>query len=154
RFSRYTRRADFFVNRLRYFASVAGGLRAMLRAPRTGDPETVIRNGVEHRDQTFLELMRRAVFANPSNPYARMFKLADCGADDLARLVDREGLERALSTLHRSGVYLTHDEFKLKHPIVRGGQVFEADESSFRNPLSKGGFAGRSGGSRSRGTRV
>lgn len=142
------------MNRIAYFAGVAAGFRDMLRAPRLQKPVGLIRAGLEHRDENFLELTRRVVFSNPANPYFHMFRLAGCGHDDLAAVVRREGLETALASLHRSGVYLAHDEFKLKRPIVRSNQTIAADEASFRNPLSTGGFTGWSGGSRSEGTRV
>jgi hypothetical protein len=45
---------------------------------------------------------------------------AGCEYGDLADLVEREGLEAALLTLYRAGVYLTVEELKGRRPIVRG----------------------------------
>lgn len=141
-------------NRIAYFASVASGLREILTTPAVENASQLIGASLENRASNFLELARRVVFANPANPFHRMFKLAKCEYDDLAAMIGRDGLEPTLATLHRNGVYLTHAEFKLTSPIVRSGQVIAADAASFRNPLMKGGMIGFSGGSRSGGTLI
>jgi hypothetical protein len=142
------------MNRLRYFAGAAAGFREIIRAPRLHDAETVIRAQLSRRHEHFLELMRRVVFANAAHPYRQMFEIAGCGYEDLAAGVRRDGLDTTLARLHRSGVYLTHDEFKLKRPIVRGNRTIAADAGSFQNPLATGRMVGFSGGSRSAGTQV
>ena len=142
------------MNRLRYFAGAATGFREIVRAPRLESAETLIRAHLTRRDENFLELVRRVIFANPAHPYRQMFAIAGCSYDDLAAAVRRDGLEAALASLHRSGVYLTHDEFKLKTPIVRGNRTIAADSGSFRNPLATGRLVGFSSGSRSTGTAV
>jgi hypothetical protein len=139
--------------RLDYLAEVSAGLRDMLRAPRLGNPTEVIRSGIENREKNFLDLVRRVIFSNPENPFHRMFQIAGCAFDDLSHSVARDGLDSTLAALHRGGVWLSHDEFKLKKPIVRSNQTIPADETSFRNPLEAGGIAGSSGGSRSKGTK-
>jgi len=142
------------MNRLRYFAGAAAGLREIIRAPRLDSAETVIRVHLSRRHENFLELMRRVVFANAAHPYRRMLEIAGCGYEDLATGVRRDGLEAMLARLQASGVYLTHDEFKLKQPIVRANRTIPADADSFRNPLATGRLVGFSGGSRSAGTAV
>ena len=142
------------MKRLQYFAGAAAGFREVIRAPRLQSADAVIRAQLSRRHETFLELMRQVVFANPAHPYRRMFEIAGCSQDDLAAGVRRDGLEATLTRLHRSGVYLTHDEFKRKTPIVRGGVTIAADANSFRNPLSTSRLLGISGGSRSAGTAV
>jgi hypothetical protein len=140
------------MTRAKYFASVTSGFRDLLRAPRPGNTAELIRASLENRASNFLDLARRVIFANPANPYHQMFRLAGCEYGDLEAAVNRDGLETALAAVHRNGVYLAHDEFKLKMPIVRSGQTIAADERSFRNPLTTGGITGWSGGSRSAGT--
>jgi hypothetical protein len=142
------------MNRLRHFAGIASGFRDIVRAPRVSNPADLIRDRLAHRHENFLDLMRRVVFADAAHPYRQMFELAGCHYEDLAAGVRRDGLEATLTLLHRCGVYLSHDEFKLKRPIVRSNRVIPATDASFRNPLSSGSFVTQSGGSRSAGTRV
>jgi len=139
--------------RIRYFVEVTSGFSDLLCAPRPRNPEELIRTGLENREEHFLDLARRVIFSNPANPYRQMFHIAGCEYGDLAAAVSRDGLEAALAALHRNGVYLAHDEFKLKMPIVRSNQTIAADKDSFRNPLTSGGITGWSGGSRSAGTK-
>jgi len=143
-----------FLSKLGYYTRMASGLYSLLRTPPASDPDGMIRRQMENREQRFLELVRRVVFSNPANPYYQMFQLAGCTYDDLAEAVRRDGLESTLAALHRQGVYLLHDEFKGKKPIVRSNQEIAASPRSFRNPLIKGGMEGSSGGSRSSGTRT
>src|SRR4029453_11635762 len=137
------------MKRLRYFAGAAADFREIIRAPRLHSAETVLRAQLSRRHEPFLELMRRVVFANAAHPYRQMFEIAGCGYEDLAAGVRRDGLDTTLARLHRSGVYLTHDEFKLKMPIVRGNRTIAADAGSFQNPLASGRMVGVSGGRRS-----
>jgi hypothetical protein len=66
--------------------------------------------------------------------------------------VRADGIEGALQTLLRQGVYLTVDEFKGRTPVVRGSAVVTANPDSLRNPLARSHIPARTGGSRSRGT--
>ncbi len=138
--------------RIRYFASAARGFRELLRAPLPEDGAEWIREGLKNRAANFLELARRVIFPNPANPYCQMFRMAGCQYGDLEAAVNRDGLESALASLHRNGVYLTHDEFKGKTAVVRSGRSIAAGENSFRNPLATGGMTKWSGGSRSAGS--
>ena len=105
-----------------------------------------------NRERSFLETARRSVFTHPENPYYRMFKLAGCHYEDLEHGVERKGLEPFLAELHRAGIYLSHDEFKCKKPIIRSGETIPANSRSFLNPLVSGSYEARSSGSRSSGT--
>ncbi|MEW5900601.1 MAG: hypothetical protein AB1715_03965 [Acidobacteriota bacterium] len=51
---------------------------------------------------------------------------------DLERLVEKDGVEGALGTLFRHGVYLTAEEFKGRSPIVRGNLRMFVHPNSFR----------------------
>lgn len=137
-----------------YYARMGLGVYGLLRAPRIPDPEATVRHQMENRERHFLETARSVIFGNPQNPYHRMLRLADCGYEDLERGVNRDGLEPTLAALHRAGVYLSHDEFKCKRPIIRSGETIPADSTSFFNPLVSGYYESRSGGSRSSGTVV
>jgi len=131
---------------------MAKGVCRLLRAPRIADPETRVLSQLANRERNFLETVRTVIFANAENPYNRMFRLAGCSHEDLKGSVERDGLETALSAIHRAGIYLSHDEFKGKRPIVRSGQTIPSTDASFLNPLVSGSYQSRSGGSRSSGT--
>ncbi|MGO9231686.1 MAG: hypothetical protein ACLQKA_21045 [Bryobacteraceae bacterium] len=135
-----------------YYTRMALGIRDLLRQPVMADPMASLRFNLEHREEHFLDLARRIVFANPKHPYHEMFRIAGCTADDLAAEVGRSGLEPALEKLYAAGVYLTHDEFKGKTPLVRGGHEIPCSPEALLNPLVRGGMIGSSSGSRSRGT--
>lgn len=133
----------------------ARGLRGFLREPITPEQASAaIRSRVARRDDAFLDLVERAVFAAPRSPYRRLFRAAGCEPGDLGALVRREGLEAALERLHRAGVYVSFDEFKGRRPIVRGSEVFHVHETDFDNPLVTPHYAAPSGGSRGRATRI
>ena len=79
-----------------------------------------LRHRFRHRADDFLQLAREVIFRHTSSPYRQLLALAGCEYGDLEQMVRREGLESALATLARHGVYLTVDELKGRRPIVRG----------------------------------
>lgn len=139
---------------LKFYIAELRGMRDYLKTPPHADPDAVLRRQLENREATLLEKLRKVVFANPSHPYSQMFRLAGCSEADLEDSVRRKGLEPTLRELLDAGVYLTHDEFKGKQPVVRQGRHIPATTDSFRNPLVRGGMTGITSGSRSKGTRV
>jgi len=56
----------------------------------------------------------------PESPYARLLHHAGVAPSDLRALVQREGVEGALTQLAASGVHLSLDEFKGRTAIRRG----------------------------------
>ena len=110
----------------------------------------IVRRRLEQREADFLALARQAIYGHPGSPYLELLRRVDCQEGDLVRLVGREGVEGALETLLRQGVYLTVDELKGRRPTVRGGLVIRVDPTRLRNPLS--GFHLPGGTSGSRGT--
>jgi hypothetical protein len=135
-----------------YYMHMSLGVYRLVRARSISDPERTVLDQMANREQSFLKTVQNTIFANPDNPYNRMFQLAGCSFGDLEQGVNRDGLESTLTGLHRAGVYLSHDEFKCKKPIVRSGQTIASNHASFLNPLVSGSFESRSGGSRSVGT--
>jgi hypothetical protein len=111
-----------------------------------------VRRRIESRGSNLLEIARRAIYPNPHSPYRQLLDVAGCEYGDLVELVEREGLEGALTELYRGGVYLTVDEFKGRRPAIRGSASVTADPSRLRNPLARGCLLARSSGSRSQGT--
>ncbi|MBM3813564.1 MAG: hypothetical protein FJW20_18225 [Acidimicrobiia bacterium] len=130
------------------------GLACLARMPCAADPVSRLRENLPRREARFLDFARRIVFRNTRHPYHAMFQLAGCSYEDLAESVHRDGLEAALAGLHCAGVYLAHDEFKGKQPIVRSGLRIEAQPEDFLNPLVEGVMDHSSSGSRSKGTRT
>jgi hypothetical protein len=130
-----------------YYSRMAKGVWRYARAPRVADARSAVRENLERRETHFLDLARRVVFSNPANPYHAMFRIAGCGCEDLAEQVRGHGLEGALESIARAGVYLTHDEFKGKRPIVRSGEHIPMNAESFANPLVAPMFETASSGS-------
>jgi hypothetical protein len=125
------------------------GMRDLLRQPRVADPMAALRLLLEHREEHFLNLARRIVFSNPQHPYHEMFRIAGCAWEDLAAEVARRGLEAALEKLAVAGVYLTHDEFKGKTPVIRSGREIPCGPQVLLNPLVRGRMVSSTSGSRS-----
>ena len=108
----------------------------------------LIRLRLERRAEDFLDLARRAIYAQPRSPYRALLAAAGCELGDLERLVQAEGLEGALAELLRRGVYLTTDELKGRRPVVRGSLRLQVEPRLFRNPLGHQHIVTSSGGSR------
>ncbi len=136
-------------------ARFIAGLPAFLRQPPAEKTiRATVQHDLAHRGGNFLSLLERAVFAFPDRPYARLFVHAGLELGEVRRLVEREGLEGALSILHDAGIYLSLDEFKGRRPIRRGSLEIVTRAEDFDNPLGGPGISATSGGSRSRGTRL
>jgi hypothetical protein len=111
-------------------------LPGFLRTPLT--PEACrarARHGLETREANFLDMLERAVFAQPASPYRKLLGHAGATLSDVRDLVRREGLEATLERLHDAGVYVTLAEFKGRVPIRRGSLAIEANSRHFDNPL-------------------
>lgn len=137
-----------------YYAKMALGVWKIARAPRVLRPLEQLRHELEHRADNFLDTARRGIFAFPDHPSRIMCELAGCTFGDLEDSVRRHGLDPTLEQLRAAGVYLSHDEFKGKTPIVRGGREIYSDRVSFRNRLLPSHMRGTSSGSRSGGTQT
>jgi len=136
---------------LRVFRSLPSYLRNPLTIP---ECRAILRQRLERREQGFLDLVQRSVFANPTSPYRSLLQRAGCEYGDLAHFVQHEGVEHALRVLLREGVYLTVDEFKGRRPVVRGGTTLSMDPDQLRNPLSIPHFWALTSGSRGAATRI
>jgi hypothetical protein len=124
-------------------------LNAYFRRPVTRDEAlAVMRRRYDQREQTFLAIARRTIYANEESPYRRLLAVAGCEYEDLERLVSRDGLEGALGALFRQGVYLTVDEYKGRRPVVRGGVKLEVEPRRLRNPDARPDIYASTSGSR------
>jgi hypothetical protein len=135
-----------------YYLRMALGVYKMARMPLEADPRSVVRRMIESREENFLYLMRQVIFNNPSNPYYTLFKWAGCTLGDLEESVRKNGLEPALESLRKAGVYITNDEFKGKRPVERSGRQLKVESHHFANPLVRGLLETTSGATRSSGT--
>ena len=129
-------------------ARLMRGLSRALRYPApAGAAVATIRRRLAQRGPTFLDLVRRAIFARPGSPYARLLRMAGCEHGDLVRLVQRDGVEGALGALYRAGVFLRIDEAKGRQPVVRGAERFTVRPGDLYNPLLATHFRMHTGGS-------
>lgn len=143
------------LDELRTFARYAWGLREFLHQPL---PAAECRRRLEHqirrREEAFLQILERGIFANARSPYRKLLSHAGAGFGDLAATVRRRGVEGTLEALYDQGVYVTLDEFKGRKPICRPGLELPAVSRDFDNPLLARHYAARTGGSRGAGSRI
>lgn len=137
------------------FTRFARGLRAYLRSPVTPSAarERIVRQ-LAVRDHSFLDVIRRGVFAVPDSPYRRLLEHAGIGLADIEHALATKGLEATLDMLFDAGVHLRLDEFKGRRPIERGSLRLHVTSRDFDNPLATKHIASQTGGSRSNGMRV
>jgi len=134
---------------------LARDLVGFLRAPITADQaEGLVRARLARREESFLRMAGEMIYAHPRSPYRHLLRAAGCEYGDLAALVEREGLDGALTRLADAGVCVTFDEFKGREETVRGSQRFTFAEADFDNPRVRHHFEARSGGTRGEGTVV
>lgn len=112
--------------------------------------EEEIIKAAERRGETFLDLARTLIYANPASPYFKLLKIAGCEFSDLRSHVSVYGLEPTLERLAQEDVYLTSDEFKGKKEVARGGRSFRVSPDDFAPSDSSPGFTIQSSGTRNR----
>ena len=131
------------------------GLPGYLRQPlAAGAARAALGRRLARREDDFLDLAKRAIFDHPPSPYLPLLAAAGCEYGDLERLVRSDGLESALKSLYRRGVYLTTDEVKGRRKAVRGATAVEAGPSRLRNPLAAGHYWVSTSGSRGASTQL
>lgn len=125
------------------------GLPGFLNRPLDGaTARGIVRTRLARRADDFLALARRFVYEAAGGPYRDLLRRAGCEYGDLERLVRGEGVEGALATLFRHGVFLTIDEFKGRRPVVRGSDRVDVAPASLVNPSIRSLFVAHSSGSR------
>lgn len=128
---------------------------SFLRTPVTAEQAAAtVTARLAHRDESFLRMAGHMIYGHSRSPYLRLLRAAGCEYGDVKALVDREGLDGALTHLADAGVYVTFDEFKGRRDAVRGSQRFSFAEADFDNPRAPHHFEIRSGGTRGPATRV
>jgi hypothetical protein len=127
-------------------------VRALLRPPIERErAASTIRARTARREERFLEMMERTIFAFPGSAYRPLLEAAGYDFGRVRALVGQRGVEESLRQLSRDGVYVSIEEFKGSAHARRGDRVFRFDERAFRNPLAPSGLQASSGGTRSRG---
>lgn len=117
---------------LRSSVRQAGALRQFFRDRVTvGQAQEAIKSALAKREDNFLKIAKTHIYDNPDSPYLRLLKHAGCPYSELCALVERRGLDEALTELAREGVYLTAAEFKGKNEIVRGSLRFRVTRGDF-----------------------
>jgi hypothetical protein len=130
------------------FAQFPLALRRFMRHKLTVDEaEQVVRQRMNRREETFLHIVERSVYAYPTSPYLALLQMAGCHFGDLQQMVRRKGLEKTLRSLREAGVFVTFEEFKGRKPIVRHGREIPVQARDFDNPLARRDFAYQTGGS-------
>lgn len=127
-----------------------------LRRPVTSEmARDLLQKQQASRAVMFLDLAKKLIYEYPASPYLPLLQWAGCEWSDLRERVNALGVDGALAELRDAGVYLTLEEFKRQHPIVRNGQSHSPSDADFDNPLLSGAaIEGTTSGSRARPSRV
>jgi len=143
------------------FGDIASGIRMLTRLPpilrrplTSEEAHAILRDHLKNRERNFLTLARDGIYGNPRSPYRRLLESAGCAYDDLEQLVRKDGLESAVYSLYRQGVYLTVDEHKGRRPVVRGNMTFRIAPADLHNPSLRSDMFGRTSSSRGSSTLV
>ena len=126
----------------------ATGLHRFLRSPLDpGQCRGLVEESVRRREESFLLLVRRAVYGYVRSPYHQLLEWAGAEYGDLEKLVKQDGVEGALDRLYDAGVRIGLDEFKGKRAISRPGLRIEVRPGDFDNPLLAREFEVQTSGS-------
>lgn len=126
-----------YLDELRTVGGFLSRLPGYLRRPvGVVEARAELRKRLDRREHDFLSLMKRVVYEHPDSPYRPLLMREGCEYGDLEQLVIRNGLESALRSLLRCGVYLTVSELKGRQPVVRGNTKLDVNPSMLRNPLA------------------
>lgn len=136
-------------------SQIARGLFKLIYRPSSPvQARTLIRNRLARRDQIFLEMVFKCIWAHPTSPYRRLLNWAGWTYDTVRESVERRGVDDTLKALADARVCLSYEEFKGRKPIERGSLRIECTEDDFNNPVVIPAYEDRTSGTRSRGSRV
>jgi hypothetical protein len=107
----------------------------------------IVSRGLIERHDNFLRMLKENVFDNPSSPYLPLMRAAHCELGDVQKIISQAGLERALVTLRKEGVYFSFEEYKGRVPVVRSGQEIPVNSDDFRSANLAGIHKVETGGS-------
>ena len=140
-------------SRLGSYARFLGQLPGFLNRPLSEqDAHRTIKRRRDQRRTSFLHLVRRSVFQNPTSPYRALFAAADCTLADLEAELQGHDLEQVLQRLADGGVRIELDELKGSLHHGRPGPVPGETAGDFVNHRVGSGPSVSSGGSTGRAT--
>ncbi|MHA2216755.1 MAG: hypothetical protein ACXADW_08665 [Candidatus Hodarchaeales archaeon] len=140
---------------LKKYYSFVFGIRKFLKDQVTlEEAREIVRYRMENREENFLKIVEKGIYGYKRSPYLGLLKHADYRFSDVKRLVNNDGIESALKTLREEGVYVSYEESKGKTRIIRNGKTIETQESDFHNPHIASYYEGRTGATRSAGTKI
>src|SRR5260370_7886257 len=96
---------------------------------------TFIKKRVQAREENFLNLAEKGIFQYSDSPYRKLIEHRRIRFDDLKMWVSMDGIEAALRTMRREGIYFTVDEFKGRVPVIRDGPPLQSHPTMFHNPF-------------------
>ena len=128
---------------LKMFLRYRAALREFLKEPL---PRSVaysrLARQLEQRQQSFLLILKRAVFEQERSPYRSLLRHAGVSYEDVVDRVEKIEVEGLLGELFDAGVYVTLEEFKGRRDIERPGFRLHVKASDFDNPLLKAQYEG------------
>jgi len=137
------------------YARFAWHLKRFLRTPFTLEQsQAIIRERLGRREQNLLTLVKTTIYENPDSPYLKLLESTGCQYGDFEKAVLADGVEPTLERLRQEGVFLSAEEFKGRQEVIRSGCAFRVSDADLDNPLTTSHLTGKSGGSRSAGTRT
>jgi hypothetical protein len=137
------------------YARFALGLRRFLAEPVSPErARQIIEGQLRDREQSFLRIVERGVYARPDSPYYKLMTQAKIGIEDIRLWVKERGIEGALHALYDAGVYVSAEEFRRRTPIKRPGLEIDTRAEDFSNPFLTTAYEARSSGSTGRAQRV
>lgn len=135
-------------------SEIRAGLGFLTRLPRflrrrlePAGARAIVERRLRSREDDFLRLAREGIYGHGPSPYRALLREAGCAYGDLERLVRKDGLESALASLLRAGVYLKVDEYKGRSEVKRGSLRLAVAPEDLRHPLSSFHVPVRSSGS-------
>jgi hypothetical protein len=142
-------------------SDIVGGFRFFFGLPRllrhrvtAEKAHAALTDRLEKRQAHFLSLAKRSIYSCPASPYLKLLNLAGCEYGDLDALVRSDGVEGALYSLYRKGVYLSAAEAKGRQTVIRGPARFDVRPSDLAKPGVGGALVAESSGSRGERTPV
>ena len=118
------------------------------------EAKKIVRWRMAHREQSFLSVVKKAIYGYEKSPYLKLLHLAHCEFADLEAMVKKRGIEPTLRQLKEEGVYISFEEFKGRKPALRSGKTFHFREGDFDNPYLSRCYEAKTSGSTGAGTRA
>lgn len=139
----------------KYFAFRRALHDVLSRPLRAVDCETIIRERLASREESFLRLMKYAVYESSRSPYLPLLRDVGITWEDVRETVHKKGIESTLAGLRDEGVYLTFEEYKGRLALIRRGKEYPIRPAAFENPLvHESSYVEHTGGSTGRAVRV